>query len=90
MIKITRHPVTSSQIVSIGYDLPTKQLTIEFKPFKPKEGVPNSVYLYQNVEPETHAALIGAESIGRAFGQGIKKDPQRWPHRKLTPEEAAQ
>ncbi len=88
--KITRLAVTSSQIASIGYDPAQQMLDIEFKPFKPKEGVPNSVYRYQNVTPADHAALVGAESIGRAFGQGIKKDPQRWPFRKLSTEEAAQ
>lgn len=84
---MTRTPVHSSQIHAIGYDPATKKMQIEFLDYKTKQ--PGNVYEYSNVDAQTHADLVNAESIGRAFGQGIKKDPKRWPHRKLSPEEAA-
>lgn len=92
MTKIPRIPVTSSQIHAIGYSPVTKELDIEFKSFAKKgaEPKPNSVYRYQNVGPETHAALMSAESIGRLFGAGIKPHADKYPFRKLTTEEAAQ
>jgi len=65
-----RNPVTSSQIASIGYDAATKTLEIEFKNFKP--GWSGSVYQYTDVPPEVHAALVGGESVGRAFKSTIK------------------
>lgn len=67
---MNRTPVESSQITSIGYDAATKKLEIEFRSFKP--GFSGSVYEYDNVPPETHAALISAESIGKQFGATIK------------------
>jgi hypothetical protein len=85
---MTRTPVTSSQIQAIGYDPTTKTMQIAFVQRNPDK--PQSVYEYSQVPAEVHAALIGAESIGKAFGQTIKPFPGTFPHRKLTPEEAAQ
>ena len=34
-----------------------------------------AIYHYAGVDPETHAAFIGAESIGKFFGQHIKPLP---------------
>lgn len=65
-----RAPVTSSQITSIGYDAASKKLEIEFRSFKP--GFSGSVYEYDNVPAETHAAMVGAESISKAFGASVK------------------
>lgn len=59
-----RAPVSSSTIAAIGYDAESKTLAVEFHSGK--------VYHYQGVEPEKHQALLGAESIGRHFGQFIK------------------
>lgn len=57
-------PVTSSQIAAVGHDPETNTLRIEFK----KGGV----YEYEGVSAEEHQALIGAESIGRYFGQNLR------------------
>jgi len=57
-------PVDSSLIKAIGYDTPTLVLSVEFHNGK--------VTNYADVSPDTHAALIGADSIGRYFLQNIK------------------
>lgn len=90
MTKITRTPVTSSQIASIGHNAATNELDIEFKPFKPKPDVANSVYRYQNFTAEQFRDFLAAESKGKHFGATIKKETAKHPYRKLTPEEAAQ
>lgn len=75
-----RIPVKSSQIAAIGYDAETKTLAVEFLG---KGTAPRSVYHYHDVPPETHAALMGAESIGKYFGANVraahkftKQDPE--------------
>lgn len=65
-----RIPVTSSQLVSIGYDPGTQTLEIEFKSFK--AGAPTSVYQYTSVPVATWDGLRKAESHGKYFGQNIK------------------
>jgi len=62
-------PVESNQVGAIGYDPETKTLAVVFS-----RGI-GSIYHYPDVEPETHAAFIGAESIGKFFGQHIKNLP---------------
>lgn len=59
-----RTPIQSSQIASIGYDAATKEMHIEFRGGK--------VYTYPGVEPGDHAALMGAESVGKHFGSAIR------------------
>lgn len=88
MIKIIRIPVTSSQVKSIGYDAPTKQLDVEFKGWGADPKL--SVYRYQNVPGELHAEIMASESIGKAINSTIKKDKVAFPYRKLSEEEAAQ
>lgn len=88
MTKIIRQAVTSSQVAAIGYSATTKEMDVEYKPFK--NGLPNSVYRYQNVPAELHAQIMDAESIGKAINSTVKKDKVAFPYRKLTPEEAAQ
>lgn len=61
--------VNSSQVSHIGYDPETKTLAVQFA-----RG-PGHTYHYADVEPETHAAFIGAESIGTHFGKHIKALP---------------
>lgn len=87
-MKIIRTPVDSSQIASIGYDLESQSLDVEFKSWK--TGQPTTVYRYSNITPKMHENLVNAESIGRFFGTEIKKYPGNFPYRKLTQEEAAQ
>lgn len=90
MTKIPRQPVTSSQIESIGHNPETQELDIEFKRFSKKGQTEkqNTVYRFQNVTQDEHAALIGAESIGRHFGQNIKPFQKKYPYRKLDETEA--
>jgi hypothetical protein len=59
-----RVPVVSSNLKSVGYDPTTRDLDIEFKN--------GAVYRYENVEPETYAALMAAESIGQYFTRHVK------------------
>lgn len=75
-----RTPVVSSQLKSVGYDAGTKTLEIEF-PGR-KDG-PGSVYQYSAVPPETHQALMGAESAGRYFGVHIRG---KFAHKRMEPE----
>lgn len=78
---MNRTPVTtSSQIAGIGFDSGT--LEIEFKPSK--EGQQPSVYQYTNVPPETHQAMIEAESVGKFFYANIKG---KFDYVKMPPEE---
>lgn len=71
-------PVESNQVKAIGYDAASKTLAVTFNHGK------GAIYHYPDVAPETHAAFIGAESIGRFFGQHIKP----LPFKKYRPEPA--
>lgn len=82
-----RTPVESSQIAAIGYNPATKELELEFKSYA-KTPRPPSVYRYANVTPDDHAALLNAESIGKHFGATIKSQPEKFPFRKMSDEEA--
>lgn len=62
-------PVKSNQVGAIGYDPETKTLAVVFS-----RGI-GSIYHYPDVEPETHAAFVAAESIGKYFGEHIKSLP---------------
>jgi KTSC domain len=74
---IARVPVTSSQIVSIGYDEAARKLHIEFKGYG---GKPGPVYEYDGIDPATHEKLIGkgveGHSVGKTFGLLIKPLPK--------------
>jgi len=71
-----RQPVESSQIVSVGYDPAKSILEIEFrgavKEMPEGEVFKGPVYQYFDVLPETHQALMDAQSAGRYFGQQIR------------------
>ena len=68
-VAIPMMQVQSNQVAAIGYDPVTKTLAVTFT-----RGA-GAIYHYPNVEPETHAAFISAESIGTFFGQHIKQLP---------------
>ncbi|WP_225667947.1 KTSC domain-containing protein [Arthrobacter sp. 147(2020)] len=57
-------PVSSSNLVSAGYDETSMTLEIEFKS--------GSLYQYFDVPPTVHNELIGASSVGQYFSQNIK------------------
>ena len=59
-----RHPISSSPIVSIGYDEVSETLEVEFK-----SGL---VYQYLNVPARIHARLMDAPSIGGFFNANVR------------------
>ncbi len=56
---MTREPVSSSNIVSVGYDALTKVLEIEFRD--------KTVYQYAEVPSDVHEAMMRATSVGKFF-----------------------
>ena len=61
---MTRTPVASSQLSSVGYDQDTRKLEIQFKN--------GSIYEYDDVPPETHKELMSSRSTGEYFNKNIK------------------
>jgi hypothetical protein len=59
-----RVPVTSSTIVSVGYDAATGTLEVEFKS--------GDVYQYFDVPPRVHEEFMAAQSQGKFLHQHIK------------------
>jgi hypothetical protein len=59
-----RKPVNSSNIRSIGYDLSSKILEIEFHN--------GGIYQYLNVPSSIHEALMNAPSQGKYFHRNVK------------------
>jgi len=59
-----RQPVSSSNLVSVGYDPSSETLEVEFKN--------GSVYRYFNVPPIEHEQLMSAPSHGVYFNANIK------------------
>lgn len=76
-MKILMEPVKISQVEAVGYDAPTKTMRVRFKA--------GSTYDYQNVSGDLHAQIVSAPSIGQAINQTLKKNPQKFPFRKLAP-----
>lgn len=94
---VTMAPVVSSQIKSIGYDPQARHLYINFPPGKKNPEGHGSVYRYDGVDAEKHAALLGIadpttglkvenHSIGRHFRRHIKSNPDH-PYKKLDIEQ---
>ncbi|HSK71442.1 MAG TPA: KTSC domain-containing protein [Pyrinomonadaceae bacterium] len=61
---MNRLPVSSSNIVSIGYDSNSMILEVEFK---------NSVYRYYGIPEYIYTELMSAESHGKYLDANIKK-----------------
>ncbi|MYH90940.1 MAG: KTSC domain-containing protein [Gammaproteobacteria bacterium] len=59
-----RHSVASSNLASVGYDVATQTLEIEF--------LSRSVYQYYNVPEIIHTQLMAAGSKGKFFHQYIR------------------
>ena len=74
----TMQPVKSSQIAAVGYDAAAKKLAVQF--------TRGQTYHYDNVPPELHQQLLGAESIGSFFGKTIRSNPDAYPHVKIEQE----
>ena len=58
-----RDPVTSTNVVSVGYDATTETLEVEFK---------NGVYQYYNVPQPIYDQMITSESVGKFLHVYIK------------------
>lgn len=61
---ISRNPVQSSNVVSVGYDEATQTLEVEFKD--------GAVYQYYNVPQSMYSQLMASSSIGKFLNQYIK------------------
>jgi len=62
---MTRQPVQSSNLKSVGYDPATKKMQVEFSGS-------GQVYEYDGIEPHEHQQLVGAASVGSHFSQHIR------------------
>ena len=58
-----RIPISSSFLAAIGYNAETQTLEVEFKSGR--------IYQYIGVEPETHKAMMGADSVGTFYSRAI-------------------
>jgi hypothetical protein len=63
-LKMNRTPVSSSNICSIGYDIESNTLEVEFND--------GSIYQYFRVPQEEYANLMKADSISKYFNVGIR------------------
>ena len=61
-----REPVESSNVRSVGYDVQTKVLEVEFKN--------GGVYQYKDVPQETYTGLMASNSKGQFLNANIKND----------------
>ncbi len=59
-----RQPVSSSNIKSVGYDLDSTLLEIEFHD--------GSIYQYSNVPQSVHTALMASASLGSFLHKNIR------------------
>lgn len=62
---MNRTPVTSSDIISIGYDPALQQMEVEFR-----RG--DKLYLYWDVPQEVYDELMIASSVGKYFASRVK------------------
>lgn len=65
-----RTPVDSSNIQSIGYDPETRTLEVEFGKIE-LEDLSNRIYVYRDVPPEVHEALMADVSHGHFLNANI-------------------
>lgn len=82
-------PVESSQIHAVGYDADTSTLGLRFKKTKQNHHEYagqeyGAEYHYANVGPLLYAELLSAESVGKFFGEHIKKHPEIFPYTKVA------
>jgi len=58
-----RVAVSSSNVVSVGYDADSSTLEVEFK---------NGIYQYYNVPEHIYTSMIQSESVGTYFNANVK------------------
>lgn len=63
-------PVSSSNLLAVGYDADNENLFIIFK--DGKTGAPARKYVYYHVPSQTHAELMAAPSHGKYHAAYIK------------------
>jgi hypothetical protein len=68
-ITMTRHPVNSSNIRSIGFDVDSRLLEVEFHGRGAKKG---PIWRYFPITLETYQTLVKSESIGNYFNTHIR------------------
>lgn len=61
---MTRKPISSSHLRSVGYEPNTRKMHIEFKN--------GAVYEYQGVPEQFHKTLTEADSTGSFFHENVK------------------
>ena len=71
-------PVISNNVSGIGYNESNHLLKVAFK-----SGKATSMYLYENVEPETYNKIINAESIGKCLNEMVIKHKDKYNYLKL-------
>lgn len=71
---MTRTPVSSSNLASIGYDSSSQTLEVEF--------LKSGVYQYSGVSQSTYSGLMAASSHGEYFDANIKKGG--YPYKKVS------
>lgn len=81
---MTRTPVQSSQIASIGHDPEKQILHVEFCPRKGE--TQGQVYEYQNVPSNLHAELMKAESKGVFLNKRIVANRKAHPFKRVEKE----
>lgn len=64
MKQIVMNEVVSSQIQSVGYDIETETLYIQFKNGK--------IYSYKEVEAHVYQEMMNSESLGKYFNSTIR------------------
>ena len=63
----TMHPVTSSNILSVGYDAERTSLVVTFK----RERNEPATYTYPGVSLSVFEGMLSAESPGKYFNQYV-------------------
>jgi hypothetical protein len=61
---MTRTPVKSSNVKSVGYDPATKAMEVEFHT--------GAVYTHSGVSANDHSALVNSSSIGSHYHKNFK------------------
>ena len=83
---MTRIPVKSGQIKSVGYNPAEKTLEVEFHSHgnAPNKPNPTTVYQYQHVTPQQHADMIASESVGSYFYKHLRPHKDKHPFKKIA------
>jgi hypothetical protein len=68
-----RQPLQSSCLTSVGYQVGSRTLEVEFRN--------GGIYLYFDVPPSIHTALMTATSKGRFFATEVR---DRFAHERLS------